>query len=195
MKLYYHPASPYARKCRVIARELCVQVDEIFSNAVEDEGLRRLNPLKKIPILVLEDGSTLFDSPVICEYLDYVGGGKFFPRTSRRTSALWQALRKQALGDGMMDAAIVWRNENAHASEARDSSRIRRCSAAIGAAIDALEMSELIGVETIGEISIACALAYLDLRFPDLAWRNGHPIISEWYRQLEELPSMVETSL
>lgn len=194
MKLYYHPASPYARKCRILARELCLSLDEVFSNPVEDEALRKFNPLKKVPILILNDESTLFDSPVICEYLDHVGEGQFFPRDIRKGMAgFWHALRMQALGDGLMDAAITWRNENAHTFEARDWSRIRRCSTAIGAGIDTIETYDLSRVDTIGEVSIACALGYLDLRFPDFNWRDGHPKLTEWYRQLDDVASIVET--
>ncbi len=79
MKLYSHPVSPFARKCRVIAHELGLKLEIVNVEARKDRSLRRLNPLKQIPILVLDDGSTLFDSSVICEYLNQAGGGKFFP--------------------------------------------------------------------------------------------------------------------
>ena len=82
MKLYTNPASPFARKCRVIAHELGLKLEEIDVNARDNDSLRAVNPLKKIPALVLDDGSALFDSPVICEYLNEIGGGKFFPGMS-----------------------------------------------------------------------------------------------------------------
>jgi len=103
MKLYSHPVSPFARKARIIAHELDIQLEVIDVQARNDESLRRFNPLKQIPILVLDDGSSLFDSPVICEYLNHAGGGKFFPGMNlfRHTSGRWKALGLAALGDGI----------------------------------------------------------------------------------------------
>ena len=79
MKLYSNAASPFARKCRVIAHELELKLEEIRTLPMQDPEFRRINPLGKIPALVLDDGSVLIDSPVICEYLNHIGGGKFFP--------------------------------------------------------------------------------------------------------------------
>ena len=110
MKLYSNTASPFARKCRVVAHELGLKLEEIRTLPVQDENFRRINPLGKIPALVLDDGSVLIDSPVICEYLNDLGGGKFFPGTSafRHNSGRWKALGLQALGDGLADAAVAW---------------------------------------------------------------------------------------
>ena len=82
MKLYTNPASPFARKARVIAHELGIKLEEIATAPFQDETFRRVNPLGKIPVLLLDDGSVLIDSPVICEYLNDLGGGKFFPGMS-----------------------------------------------------------------------------------------------------------------
>src|ERR1041385_103436 len=111
MKLYTNPASPFARKCRVVAHELGVKLEEIVVNARDDESLRAINPLKKIPALVLDDGSTLFDSPVICEYLNEAGGGNFSARAPlwRRVSGRGRPLGLRALGDGIRDAAVACR--------------------------------------------------------------------------------------
>ena len=113
MKLYSNPASPFARKCRVIAHELGLKLEVVDIAARDDEGFRAINPLKKIPALVLGDGSALFDSPVICEYLNEFGGGKFFPGKTvwQQNSGRWKALGLQALGDGIMDAAVACRYE------------------------------------------------------------------------------------
>src|ERR1700760_4839020 len=110
MKLYSHPVSPFARKARIIAHELDIKLDVIDVQARNDESLRRLNPLKQIPVLVLDDGSSLFDSPVICEYLNHSGGGKFFPGMNifKHASGRWKALGLQALGDGLADATVTW---------------------------------------------------------------------------------------
>src|SRR5262249_47943611 len=114
MQLYSNPASPFARKCRVIIQTLEIRCEIVDVNARDDESLRRINPLKKIPALVLDDGSSLFDSPVICEYLDDLGGGEFFPRPGLfgvGGKGRWKALGMQALADGVMDAAVAGRYE------------------------------------------------------------------------------------
>ncbi len=94
----------------MIARELNLKLEEINISPFQDPGMRRINPLGKIPALVLDDGSVLIDSPVICEYLNHVGGGKFFPGMSifRHSSGRWKALGLQALGDGLADATVAW---------------------------------------------------------------------------------------
>ena len=96
MKLYTSPASPFARKVRIIIHELNLKemVQEVPTNPATSEELRRVNPLGKIPALILDDGSALIDSPVICEYLNNLGGGKFFPGMSiwRSVSGRWKAL-------------------------------------------------------------------------------------------------------
>src|SRR3954471_16458190 len=133
MKLYSHPVSPFARKARIIAHELDIKLEVIDVQARSDETLRRINPLKQIPVLVLDDGSSLFDSPVICEYLNHTGGGKFFPGMSilRHSSGRWKALGLQALGDGLADAAVALRYEMAEPEERRNPDRIARMKATI----------------------------------------------------------------
>src|SRR5271154_3743651 len=108
MKLYSNPASPFGRKCQVIAHELGLKLEVIKTLPAQDPDFRRINPLGKIPAMVLEDGSVIFDSPVICEYLNHRGGGKFFPGMNifRQNSGRWKALVLQALGDGIMEAAL-----------------------------------------------------------------------------------------
>ena len=108
MKLYFSPPSPFSRKARVVARELGLKLEEIEISTRGNMEFRKINPLGKIPALVLDDGSTLFDSPVICEYLNHAGGGKFFPGNSilGNNTGRWKALGLQALGDGIMEAAL-----------------------------------------------------------------------------------------
>src|SRR5258707_13976560 len=110
MKLYTNAASPFARKARVIAHELALKLECINTMPYQDEGFRRINPLGKIPALVLDDGSVLIVSPVICEYLNHAGGGKFFPGMNlfRHSSGRWKALGLAALGDGIAEAAGGW---------------------------------------------------------------------------------------
>src|SRR5215469_16806460 len=181
LKLYSHPVSPFARKCRVVAHELGIKLEIVhIESARGDDNLRNLNPLKQIPVLVLDDGSTLFDSPVICEYLNHAGGGKFFPGMSifRHASGRWKALGLQALGDGIADAAVAWRYELTEPQERQNSDRIARSKATIMAGTDALERVKFAKEPTIGEIAVACALGYIDFRLTDLDWRASHPNLS-----------------
>jgi len=196
LKLYSHPVSPFARKCRVIAHELGIKLEIVhIESARKDDNLRNVNPLKQIPVLVLDDGSSLFDSPVICEYLNHNGGGKFFPGMNifRHTSGRWKALGLQALGDGVADAAVAWRYELVEPEERRNPDRMARCKATIAAGIDALEQVNFAKDPTIGEIAAACALGYIDFRLPDLDWKGSHPKLSAWYARFCAYPSMKAT--
>jgi len=197
MKLYSHPVSPFARKCRVVAHELRIKLEIVhIESARKDDNLRKVNPLKQIPVLVLDDGSTLFDSAVICEYLNHTGGGKFFPGMSiwRHSSGRWKALGLAALGDGVADAAVAWRYELAEPQERRNPDRIARSQATIAAGLDALERVNFAKDPTIGEIAVGCALGYIDFRLPDLDWKGSHPRLAAWYAQFCEYPSMKATA-
>jgi glutathione S-transferase len=196
VKLYTNPASPFARKCRVIAHELGIKLEEIVVNARDDESLRAINPLKKIPALVLDDGSALFDSPVICEYLNDVGRGKFFAPASpwKPVSGRWKALGLQALGDGIMDAAVACRYESTQPEAKRNADHIARCMATIRAGLDALERVAFSEPPTIGEITVGCALGYLDFRYGDLGWRDAHSKLASWHAKFSQYPSMLATA-
>ena len=196
MKLYSHPVSPFARKARIIAHELELKLEIIDVQARNDESLRRYNPLKQIPILVLDDGSSLFDSPVICEYLNHTGGGKFFPGMNifKHSTGRWKSLGLQALGDGIADAAVAWRYELTEPEDRRNPDRVARCQATITAGLDALERVNFPKDPTIGEISVACALGYIDFRLTDLDWKSSRPKLSSWYAQFCEYPSMKATA-
>lgn len=195
MKLYSNPVSPFARKARIIAHELSLKLEIVNINARNDEEFRRINPLKLIPALVLDDGSVLFDSPVICEYLNHLGGGKFFPGMSiwRHSSGRWKALGLQALADGVTDAAVAWRYEILESDERRNPDRVARSIATINAGLDAFERVKFAEFPTIGEISIACGLGYIDLRHPQLDWRATRPQLAAWYEKFTQYPAMQAT--
>jgi glutathione S-transferase len=195
MKLYTNQASPFARKCRVIAQELNLKLDEIEVLARDDEALRRFNPLKKIPILILDDGSALFDSAVIAEYLNHLGGGKFFPGMNlwRGTTGRWKALGLQALADGIMEAAVACRYELLCPEAQRNEDFIARYLATVDAALNALERMRFAETPTIGEIATGCALGYLDFRYDHLGWRNGRPKLAAWFETFSQFPSMQAT--
>lgn len=195
MKLYSNPASPFARKARIIIHELEIKCEIVDVQARDDESLRRINPLKKIPILILDDGSALFDSRVICEYLNNIGGGKLFPGMGvfSHNTGRWKAFGLQALGDGIMDAAVACRYETIEPEERRNPNHITRYMTTINAGVDALERIKFQDPPTIGEIATACALGYLDFRYPDIAWRATHPKLAGWFEKFSEYPSMQAT--
>jgi glutathione S-transferase len=193
LKLYGNAASPFARKCRVIAHELSIKLEEVRTLPMQEPAFRRVNPLGKIPALQLDDGSILIDSPVICEYLNHVGGGKFFPGMSiwRNTTGRWKALGLQALGDGLADAAVAWVIAGRQ-TPVPDDFRTRQMEA-ITATLDVLERSKFATDPTIGEIAVACSLGYLEFRMPDLDWKATRPKLSGWYARMCEYPSMKAT--
>lgn len=196
MQLYYWPTSPYVRKVMIVAMETGQAGDFDIVNASPREtghDLEDRNPLAKIPALALDDGTALFDSPVICEFLDdRHGGPKLFPQPG---PARWRALRQQAEADGILDASLLRRAEQARREEKQSKGWIAHQSAAVHRALAHLdaEVEALAGALTIGQISIACALGYLDFRFPDEDWRALAPDLSDWYAGFAERPSMQAT--
>lgn len=193
MKLFTNAASPFARKCRVIAHALDLKLEEIRTLPMQEPEFRRINPLGKIPALILDDGSVLIDSPVICEYLDHAGGGTFFPTQSvwKEDARRWKILGLQALGDGLADAAVAWMVEGRQQT-INEASRTRHM-AAVTTTLDALERAKLADEMTIGEIAVACALGYLDFRMPDLDWKSSCPKLAGWYAKISEHPAMKAT--
>jgi len=198
MKLYMSPASPFARKARVIIRELDLGglVEEIPVNPAASDELRRTNPLGKIPALILDDGSVLIDSPVICEYLNEMGGGKFFPGMTiwREVSGRWRALTLQALGDGLADAAVALIYEKRRPEGEKSQAFMDKQTAVIARSLDALERARFAEKITIGEIAVGCALGYLDFREVVPGWRDTRPNLSAWYEGFAKYPSMAVTA-
>lgn len=196
MKLRYSPTSPYVRKVSVVALEtgLDQRIERIPTNVwAPSTDVATDNPLGKVPALITEGGETLFDSPVICEYLDSLHDGlKLFPPPG---GARWTALRRQALGDGILDAGVLRRLESGRPENERSSSWIARQTATVRRGLDALEdeAEALGGPITIGHIAIGCALGWLELRFPDDDWRENRPSLARWYETFAQRPSMQET--
>lgn len=198
LQLYFNPASPYVRKVRVTAHELGLNGEiELLSVSLTPvsphEGVRSSNPIGKIPALITEDGTTLYDSPVICEYLDArAGGNRIFPAVG---AGRWTALRRQALADGIMDAAVLIRYEQAvRPEELRWREWADGQFLKIRTGLDALEREDLQGVFDIGTISIACALGYLDLRFASEGWRTSRPRLAAWAAAIAKRPSVAATA-
>ncbi len=140
------------------------------------------NPLSKIPTLVLDNGTVLYDSAVICEYLDHLHDGqKLFPLSFE---ARMTALRRQALGDGLLDALVLWRGELSRPAEQQSQPYLKSFSVRNEATLAALER-EAPALESsaysIGHVAIGCALCYLDFRFGDRQWRRDHPQLARWH--------------
>jgi glutathione S-transferase len=154
--------------------------------------LMKDNPLSKIPTLVLDDGTVIYDSPVICEYLDGLNGApKLHPAEPKARLA---ALRRQALGDGFLDLLVLLRDERlrANPSDAHKASAATRKAAVLNSLEgDAAALSA--APFGIGHIAIGCALSYLDFRYADEDWRKDHPRIAAWHAGFAARPSMRAT--
>jgi glutathione S-transferase len=197
MKLRYSTTSPYVRKVSVTAIELGLDdsIERVPTNTMDPKSDHALdNPLAKVPALITDGGERLYDSPVICEYLDSLhdGAGIFPPAGEAR----WRALRLQALADGILDAAILKMLETRRRPEAlRWDGWIKLQGGKIGRALDQLEREAeaLAGPLTIAQIAAGCALGYLDFRFPDEDWRTPRPALAAWYDGFSRRPSMRRT--
>jgi glutathione S-transferase len=195
MKLYYSATSPYARKVRLTLLELGLDksVQLIPTVPSTDESLRGINPLCKIPALQLDDGNAMYDSPVICEYLNSLVKGKIFPRSG---PARWSALRRQALADGLADAIVRIYLEQKRPEAEQHKDVIARQILAIDAALDQFEREPLSNRRNpplIGELALASSLGYLDLRMPQHNWRKGRSRLKKWYNNFSARPSMQAT--
>ena len=196
MKLRFSPLSPYVRKVSVTLIETGLEdrVENILTNVWDPEtDIADNNPLGKVPALILDDGQVLYDSHVICEYLDSLhDGDKLFPQPG---PARWQALRLHALGDGITDAGILTLLEGRRPEEFRYEKWIQRQTAAMLRGMDALEndLENLDAGFGIGQICVACSLGWLDFRFLDLGWRADHPGLADWLEGASERPSMMQT--
>lgn len=195
MKLFYSATSPYVRKVMAcaIVRGIDQQIEKIPTNAHESPAaLVSANPLSKVPCLVTEDGFALFDSPVICEYLDTVGDAlPLFPASG---AARWVALRHQAVGDGMLDAAVARRMESAKPREDARDAFMARQKQAVERSLAMLERDMPGKLMDIGTIAVGCALAYLDFRFAEDEWRAGHPQLASWFDQFATDRAFTETA-
>ena len=196
MKLRHTPRSPFVRKVLVLAHEhgLVDRVELVPTSLSPVQGNDTLaleNPLMKVPSLVTDDGEVLFDSPVICEYLDDMATGrKLFPAAG---PARWAALRQQALGDGITGAVILCAYEALRPEDKRWTGWAEGQMRKAHQGLAAIEREDLSGPRTIGHIAIACMLGYLDLRFSDDGWRQRHSKLARWYQDFAELPGMKAT--
>lgn len=198
MKIYYSPTSPYVRKVLATAHELGLadRIERLPSAAHpvnRDRAIIAHNPLGQVPTLFTDDGVMLADSRVICEYLNDLAGGGLFPPPG---PARWRALVDQAIGDGILAAALLSRYETV----ARPGDKLWQDW--LNGQLDKVATS-LTAIEAaapsfgdrfdIGTITFACALGYLDLRYPDLKWRDSHPATAAWFVRFDARPAMAST--
>ena len=197
MKLHWSPRSPFVRKVMIVAHELglndritCVRT--VAASTKPHAELMRDNPLSKIPTLVLDDGAVIYDSPVICEYLDGLDGApKLHPAEPR---ARLVALRRQALGDGFLHMLVLLRDERMRANPSdvhKASATVRKAAVLNNLDQEAAALSA--APFGIGHVAIGCALSYLDFRYADEDWRKDHPRIADWHATFATRPSVRAT--
>nr|WP_281351562.1 glutathione S-transferase [Propylenella binzhouense] len=197
--MHWSPRSPFVRKVMIVLHETglldrveCERSVVVYAGDPNEKVLKG-NPLGKIPTLVLEDGTALFDSRVICEYLDTLHSGlRLFPEEGQPR---FRQLRWQALGDGMTDIQILWRNEEMRPGGPYvviTSAFDRKLRASF--ALLEQEASELEAIPFgIGHIAIICAIGQLDFRFLKSHWREAFPALAKWHAQVSQRPSVVRT--
>ncbi len=198
MILYSSPTSPYVRKVLVLLQETgqledVTQIDGSGTPLAPHEAVPGKNPIGKIPALERPDGPTLYDSRVICAFFDDRAGGQLYLSGARK----WDTLTLEATGDGILDAALLMtyetrlRPEELRFDEWVDGqwSKIERACAAL----NARWMSHLHGPMDMGQISVACALGYVDFRQGARDWRKGNDALAAWYKAFAERPSMHAT--
>jgi len=196
MILHWSPRSPYVRKAMIAIAEMGLQdrvrtVRTVAGGTTPHRELMKINPVGKIPTLELPDGTAIYDSPVIIEYLDTLHDGpKLYP-------AAWPerltALRRHALGQGMLDTTLPLLGEGFRPPERQSEphkelwrAKLIACVQALETEADALAASRF----TVGHLAIGVALGYLDFRFAPLSWRDGHPRLAAWHETFNARPSV-----
>jgi len=195
MKLTFSPASPFARKVRIAAIELgLIDKIELVPAAVTpgqaNAEYEKINPLKKLPVLILDNGEIILDSFVIAEYLDELGGGKLIPASG---ALKWKVRTQHALVQGMLDSMVLCRYENFVRPEGLRSkawfddhwhrvwvgmARFENDAAMLSRPLD------------IAQIALVCMLGYADLRFSDCGWRKAYPKLDAFNQKMLERPSV-----
>ena len=199
MKLIAAPASPYSRKVRVVLAEKKIEYEFVVDSPADPANrISTYNPLGKIPVLVLDDDTTLFDSRVIVEYLDNASPvGRLIPDDTR---ARIQVRRWEALADGCLDAANAIVVEKRRPLEKQSNEAVARQQGKVERALQA--MSEDLGARgwcsgehySLADIAVGCALGYLDFRLADINWRRLYPNLAKLFEKLEKRPAFRDTA-
>ncbi|AZN37594.1 glutathione S-transferase [Iodobacter ciconiae] len=199
MKLITSYTSPFGRKVRIVLAEKRIEYQLIEDNTLSYEsGVSILNPLGKVPILLLDDGRTLYDSSVIVDFLDHSSpAGKLIPSDHRQAISI---KRREALADGISDAAVLIRQEQMRPPPLQSTEWITHQQAKIERGLEHIA-NELEGQKwwggdlfSLADVALGCTLAYLDFRLPALDWQKRHPNLRRFYSKLEERPSFTETA-
>lgn len=200
MKLYWSSRSPFVRKVMIFAHECGLAAGircerTLVAMNKPNAALLPVNPTGKIPTLVLDDGTVLYDSTVICEYLDSLHAGpRLFPASG---PARWTALRRHALGNNLTDNLMLWRNEMLRPQPQQSAETLAAFELKVRNAVAALDReaaaltADPVGI---GHVAIGCALGYIDFRFAHLGWREGNSHIAGWYETFARRPSMTLTA-
>ncbi len=199
MQLYWSPRSPFVRKVMAVAHETglaerIARVSTFVAVAQPNVDLMQINPLSKIPTLVTGEGAVLYDSIVICEYLDSLHtGARLFPPLG---DARWQALRRHALANNMLDILVPWHSHRLRPAAEQSAALFSAYELKIRTALAFLEQEADTLASTpvdIGHITIGCTLGYLDFRFQDLQWRENRHRLATWYAGFAQRPAMQRT--
>ena len=199
LKLYWSPRSPFVRKVMVCAHELGVvdRIETVYalvSMSKVNPEVMGVNPVGRIPALVTDDGLKLYDSHVICEYLDArYGESRLF---RGHTEARWDALRRLALGDALLETLVLWRSEQTRPAPQQSPAVLDAFERKAASAIAALELedrSRHVAAVDIGDIAIGCALGYLDFRFSEIDWRSTYPNLAKLQEKLMQRQSFIDS--
>lgn len=195
MKLYYSKTSPYSRKVRMMIHDKGLQqaITSVACNPFDEAPeLEAANPLGKVPTLILDDGSPMYDSPVICAYLDTLTSDRLITESGRER---WNILRWEALCDGVLDATYNIVMERRRDALEQSASWIEQWNSQVIRSLDHAEASinTLPAQISLAQLSLGAALGYLDFRLPDLDWRNQCPALAAWYDDFSEREAMQNT--
>jgi glutathione S-transferase len=198
VKLHWSPRSPFVRKVVIVINELglaprVAYVRSVVTTTKPNDAVMRDNPLSKIPTLVLDNGDPLYDSPVICEYLDLTfGEGKIVPKDVARRI---DAQRRQALGDGFLDLLLAWRGELMRPAELQSAQHLASYARRVTATLDRMCSDAGTYREDrfdIGDIALGCALSYMDFRFENVDWRQDRVPLRSWHDVFVQRPAVVQ---
>lgn len=200
MRLFYSQASPFARKCRIVLREkgLAGQVEEVATDPLADDPeLLAANPLGQVPALAFPDGHWLSDSPLICAFLDSLGGEpRPIPEPSGHgPKGHWGVRWRETLADGATEYAVKLVQEARRPEAERSAQWLARWNAGLHRSLDAIEREAVLEAEPldVGTVALGVLGAYLDFRHPALRWREAHPRLAALCDRLEQRPSFAET--
>ncbi|HEX2528766.1 MAG TPA: glutathione S-transferase N-terminal domain-containing protein [Geminicoccus sp.] len=192
MQLITLPLSPFGRKAHIVALEKGLDLEIVAPPSGLDPSVAAKNPLAKVPVLALATGDALYDSPVICEYFDTIGNGALLIPTGDER---WPVLRRMALADGIMDAAVAARQESIRPDGERSQAFMDKQRQSIVRSVDAAagELQSFAGQLRLDSIAMAVALTYLDVRHPGIDWRSRAPELDRWHAEMEKRPSFAAT--